>query len=148
MNLNVRLPWDGNGDGIKDLYIASADTDEVLRYDGGTGAFLDVFVSRGAGGLDGPADLEFGPDGKLYVSGFEGNHVLRYDGSTGAFLNVVASGIPGPIGLTFGSNGDLYIESHFGSQVFRYDGSKLSIYSPPILVSNGLIHSEMQNVLA
>ena len=36
---------DGNGDGIKDLYIASADTDEVLRYDGGTGAFLDVFVS-------------------------------------------------------------------------------------------------------
>ena len=28
------------------LYVASFGTDEVLRYDGETGAFLDVFVSR------------------------------------------------------------------------------------------------------
>jgi hypothetical protein len=68
---------DSNADGLPDLYVASAHTDEVLRYDGSTGAFLDVFVAPGSGGLNGPADLAFGSDGKLYVSGFEGNHVLR-----------------------------------------------------------------------
>jgi myo-inositol-1(or 4)-monophosphatase len=34
-----------------------------------------------------------------------------------------------------------------GGQVSRYDGSKFSIYSPPILASNGLIHSQMSKVL-
>lgn len=34
-----------------------------------------------------------------------------------------------------------------GGQISRYDGSKFSIYSPPIVVSNGLIHSQMLNVL-
>ncbi|MEX2137730.1 MAG: Calx-beta domain-containing protein [Pirellulales bacterium] len=130
---------DGNGDGVEDLYIASADTDEILRYDGDTGAFLDVFVSQGSGGLNGPADLEFGPDGNLYVSGFEGNHVLRYDGLTGAFLDEIGSGLAGPIGLTFGSDGALYIASHFGSQVLKYDSSGLSVFVPP--GSGGLIHA-------
>lgn len=35
-----------------------------------------------------------------------------------------------------------------GGQVSGYDGSKLDIYTPPILVSNGLIHSEMKDVLS
>ena len=39
---------DGNGDGIKDLYIASADTDEILRYDGVTGAFWMYSFLRAA----------------------------------------------------------------------------------------------------
>jgi myo-inositol-1(or 4)-monophosphatase len=34
-----------------------------------------------------------------------------------------------------------------GGQVSGYDGSKFSIYSPPILASNGLIHSQMGEVL-
>ncbi|HVF48352.1 MAG TPA: inositol monophosphatase family protein [Pyrinomonadaceae bacterium] len=34
-----------------------------------------------------------------------------------------------------------------GGQVSGYDGSRLSIYSPPILASNGLIHSQMAGVL-
>ena len=37
-----------------DLLVLSNDTNEVLRYDGGTGAFLGAFVSAGSGGLDGP----------------------------------------------------------------------------------------------
>ncbi len=35
-----------------------------------------------------------------------------------------------------------------GGQVSGYDGSKFSIYSPPMLVSNGLIHREMTNILS
>ncbi|MFZ1702053.1 MAG: inositol monophosphatase family protein [Pyrinomonadaceae bacterium] len=34
-----------------------------------------------------------------------------------------------------------------GGQVSYYDGSKFSIFAPPILASNGLIHSQMSSVL-
>jgi hypothetical protein len=39
----------------------------VLKYHGRSGAFLGVFVEEGSGGLQGPWDLRFGPDGDLYV---------------------------------------------------------------------------------
>jgi hypothetical protein len=120
---------DSNGDGVKELYVASADTDEVLRYDGSTGAFLDAFIPTGRGGLNGPADLEFGPDGRLYVSGFEGGHVLRYDGQTGAFLDQIASGLSGPLGLSFGKDGRLYVATQ-GNGVYRYDSLGLNLFVP------------------
>ena len=41
---------DGNADGLQDLYVASGNTDEVIRYDGKTGALIDSFVSSGDGG--------------------------------------------------------------------------------------------------
>ena len=34
-----------------------------------------------------------------------------------------------------------------GGQVSYYDGSKFSIYAPPMLATNGLIHSQMADVL-
>ncbi len=48
--------------------VPSHATDEVLRYNGATGAFIDAFVSSGSGGLDEPLDLDFGFDGNLYVA--------------------------------------------------------------------------------
>lgn len=56
------------------LYVSSFRTNEILRFDGKTGAFLDVFASdnnNGLGrtnGLNGPNGLLFGPDGSLYVT--------------------------------------------------------------------------------
>ncbi len=41
------------------LYVASFGSDEVLRYDGRTGDFIDAFVTVGAGGINGPISLEF-----------------------------------------------------------------------------------------
>jgi myo-inositol-1(or 4)-monophosphatase len=35
-----------------------------------------------------------------------------------------------------------------GGQVSRYDGSRVDIYNPPFLSSNGLIHEQMKHVLA
>jgi len=43
----------------QELYVSSGDTDEVLRYNGTTGAFIDVFVSAMSGGLNGPNFLVF-----------------------------------------------------------------------------------------
>ncbi len=50
------------------MYVANAGTNSILRYDGVTGEFKDVFVLSGSGGLQRPCDLAFGPDGNLYVS--------------------------------------------------------------------------------
>jgi PEP-CTERM motif len=44
------------------LLVSSQDTDQVLRYDGSTGAFLDAFVQVGSGGLDTPTFLIFTPE--------------------------------------------------------------------------------------
>ena len=62
---------------------------EVLRYDGTTGDFIDVFAS--GGGLDIPVHLTFGPDNNLYVTSLL-TGVLRYNGTTGDFIDVFPSG--------------------------------------------------------
>jgi hypothetical protein len=41
------------------LYVNSIQTDQVLRYNGTTGAFLDAFVSAESGGLNFPTFLIF-----------------------------------------------------------------------------------------
>jgi hypothetical protein len=41
------------------IYICSGDTDQVLKYDGVSGAFLNVFVDTAAGGLNQPVSLVF-----------------------------------------------------------------------------------------
>jgi hypothetical protein len=41
------------------IYICSRDTDQVLRYDGDTGAFIDVFIEAGDGELSQPVNLVF-----------------------------------------------------------------------------------------
>jgi hypothetical protein len=121
---------DGNADGTLELYVSSVDTNQVLRYDGKTGAFLDVFVASGSGGLNNPADLKFGPDGHLYVNSFRGNQLLRFNGSTGAFIDVAASGLNGPHGLTIGTDGSFYIANFDGNDVLRYNASGVSVFVP------------------
>ena len=119
---------DANQDSAQDLYIVDRDLDAVLRYDGLTGAFLDTFVPTASGGLNSPADLEFGPDGNLYVSSELSNQVLRYDGLSGAFLGVVASGLAIPFGITFGPDGGLYIGTAGTNEVMRHKDSVLSVF--------------------
>src|SRR5262249_38910680 len=84
-----------------------------LRYDGTTGAFMDVFVPSGSGGLSQANDLHFGPDGHLYISNADKNSVLRYNETTGAFIDTfIAPGSGGlnlANGFTWGADGNLYI---------------------------------------
>jgi len=98
---------------------------KVLRFQGPTGrtpgAFIDVFVSGGTGGLRNVQAAIFGPDGNgdgrqdLYVSNSQNTgigqdkakdgNVKRYDGVTGAFIDTFVSigsgGLNNPSGLTF-----------------------------------------------
>jgi VCBS repeat-containing protein len=109
------------------LYVVSADTDSILRYDSSTGTFIDAFVPTGSGGLDLPWDIAF-HDGDLYVTSNQTNSVLRYNGTTGAFVGEFVSagsgGLEGPRGLLFGDNDELYVTStKEDDAVLRYDAT-------------------------
>ena len=108
------------------LYVSSEQSHHILRYDPATGAFIDVFVTPGHGGLSEPGGMAFGPDGHLYVASGLGDAVLRYDGNTGAFINAFVSpgsgGLDQPYGLVFGPDGHLYVASFSNHEVLRYDG--------------------------
>lgn len=83
----IDLEWGSDGN----LYVTSdVSVGRVLRYQGGTGAFMGDFVVPGAGGLVRPQELQFGPGGALYVDNGVGGRILRYDGQTGGFIDVFA----------------------------------------------------------
>jgi len=130
------------------LYVASFQSDQILRYDGETGDFVDVFAQGDAlpGGLNGPDDIVFGPDGRLYITTqgsvavngsptFPGlpSQVLAYDIETGASSVFIDQPVASPegfgfvslLGIKFGpdcNNGacDVWV-SDFANDIRRYD---------------------------
>jgi hypothetical protein len=138
---------DLNNDGVQDLYVASYNTNQVLAYSGSNGSFLGVFVAAGSGGLNGPHDMHFGPDGNLYVvsSGTSYEQVFRYNGTTGAFMDIpiaTGSGIgPETTFIAFDGEGELYASSQYASEIL-HDGTGplVSLSEPgstPITVNFG-----------
>src|SRR5690349_21734050 len=106
-----------------DLFVSNLEVNDVLEYNGTTGAFVGVFAS--GSGLSAPAGLVFGPNGNLFVTSSNSNEVLEYDGTTGAFITTFASGggLRGPQDLTFGPNGDLFVTSVVTNEVLEYNGT-------------------------
>jgi len=102
------------------LYVADSAHNDVLEYNGTTGAFIKVFAS--GGGLSSPTGITFGPNGNLYVSSDLTNQVLEYNSTTGAYVGVFLSagsgGLSDPHGLIFRGDGDLYVSGgHRGTAV-------------------------------
>jgi hypothetical protein len=64
------------------LLVGTRDADAVLAIDTKSGK-VRTLVAPGAGGLDAPAGMAFGPDGKLYVASRQGKQILRFDAATG-----------------------------------------------------------------
>jgi DNA-binding beta-propeller fold protein YncE len=125
----------------KNIYVANTDGNNVLKFNGTTGAFIGKFVADGSGGLTGPRGVVFGPDGSLYVTSSTSNQVLRYDGTTGAFLGTFVSagsgGLMNPRDLVFGPDGNLYVGSFFTGDVFRYNGTTGTFIDDFIPVGTG-----------
>ena len=73
------------------LYVSSNDysqsgNDQVLEYNGQTGAFITNFVAAGSGGLVRAGALSFGPDGNLYVEDYASGAIKEYSGTNGVFM--------------------------------------------------------------
>jgi sugar lactone lactonase YvrE len=130
------------------LYVSSFGNHRILRYDGATGGFIDVFApNRGGltdiqgGQLANPVGMAIGPNGTLYVSSFNTNSIQNYDVTTGAFIAPFVAddpttldidesgGLFGPTTLLFGpdANGDgsadLYVGSFNTNAVKRFDSA-------------------------
>lgn len=94
-------------------YVASFNTDAVLRYDA-NGAFVDVFVPSGTDGLDGPdIGMTFDRQGQLLVPGYDSNavHVFGPDGAPRAPLMTQADGLLRPRGVAVGDDGRVWVAS-------------------------------------
>ena len=123
ISTSIALDYDGY------LYASNTNTNEILQYNATSGEFVDVFVdANDNGGLDGPKDLLFSPDGKyLFVSSFITNEILQFDGITGEFIKKLVSSYNGDVSnpkyMTFGSDGNLYVSSMDTGQIIRFDGS-------------------------
>ncbi len=108
------------------ILVSSRDTNNVVRYNGTTGALLGVFVAVGSGGLSAPFGLTFGPNGNLFVTSAT-NEVMEYNGGTGAFVrNFVTSasngGLSQPRGLTFKADGNLLVASYGTDEILEFRG--------------------------
>jgi streptogramin lyase len=106
-----------------DLYLASVDNNEVLRYDGRTGTFIDVYAQLDTmGGITG---MVFGPDGALYACTRFSNSVVRItDGGATiqTFVQPGDGGLSRAGGIVFGPDGNVYVTSEDNDSVLRYNG--------------------------
>jgi len=108
-----------------DLLVCDLLGDQVLRYDGTTGAFLGVFAS---GPIDGPEGITVGPDGNVYVASEYSANVTKWSPTgtyLGEFVAPGAGGLAGEQDLEFGPDGNLYVMSHLAlspNSVWKFDG--------------------------
>jgi DNA-binding beta-propeller fold protein YncE len=111
------------------LFVSSG-SNEILEFDGSTGAPVGppVFVNSGGngGGAIDPYGLRF-HQGVLYLASFLYDEVKAFNAATGAFLSTFVTagsgGLVRPTGVDFGPDGDLFVASLDDDAVLRYDGS-------------------------
>jgi sugar lactone lactonase YvrE len=115
------------------LYVSSANTNQVLEYNGTTGAFLGTFVTSGSGGLSGVRGIAFDPSGSyLFVASSGSGQVLKYNAQTGAYVGVAASGLSSPSDVKFGADGLLYVLVQGANRIERFteSGTYVDDYAP------------------
>jgi sugar lactone lactonase YvrE len=130
------------------LYVSCQNTQSIDRFEGPTGPNPGsslpaagqpgaTFVAPASGGLTGPRELIFGPDGNLYVDSVSGPGVgqqfpsnynlgiLEFNGTTGAFIKTFVSSGPNGVqsarGLVFDQDGRLYVADWGTGAILRFD---------------------------
>lgn len=96
------------------LYVGSFFTQQILRYDGLTGDFIDVFVDS----IPTHSDLHWA-EGDLYVAGAGNNRVVaRYDGITGDPIETINIGLTGSYDIAYRDG--LWVLNATTASVARY----------------------------
>ena len=147
------------------IYVASQNTGEILRFSGTTGAPLHApagipggrdglfSILNGPGHASGqPGPLRFGPDGNLYVADFGGSTVRVFNGTTGTeFPTPAVTGLGPPGGLTFAPDGDLYVGNFGTSAIIRVHNGQKSTFiasgTGPILTPSALLFLQNGDLL-
>ena len=103
------------------LYVASALTSQILRFDGQTGDFIDVFASTN---INRAGFIAFRPDGLLYVCNGDGR-ITRHNGTTGEFVDVFAQdpNLSFPVGLAWQGNHVYATDFNAPGNVVRLDAT-------------------------
>jgi DNA-binding beta-propeller fold protein YncE len=108
-----------------DLIVDSAEDNRIYRYDGRTGAYLDIFAPF-TGSLSHPTGIIFSPDGQyFYALSSANNQIIRFDYDGTHAVNPVTlvsdSALGIPVGVVFGPDGNLYVSTLTTNAVLRYD---------------------------
>ena len=128
--INQNLGWPQDIvflDDANTVLISNLSSNQITRYNAGTGAYIDVFAAVPGG----PTRMKIGSDNLLYVLQWNGNgRVLRYqlDGTfVGEFTSV---GVSQSIGIDWDNTGNLYVSSYNGDHVRKFDsnGSDLGLF--------------------
>jgi DNA-binding beta-propeller fold protein YncE len=93
------------------LYVTSQGTNQVLKYNAQSGAFVGVAAS---GALSAPVDVKFGSDGLMYVLNAGNNRILRYNANgvyVDDYIPAGSGGLANATRMAFGPDGDLYMSA-------------------------------------
>jgi len=113
-----------------DFYISSFGTNQLMRFDENSGAFLGVVAD-----VNGPFASQIGFEGDLFVSSHNTGEVLRFDSITGAskgvFIKAHEGGLTNPTAPNFGPDGKVYVGDLASNRVLRYDrdGKFLDVFA-------------------
>ncbi len=109
-----------------ELIVASAGTDELLRYDASSGAFLGLLVTAQSGGLQSPGDAMYGLDGHWWLVSESTGEVLKYDRTSGsfssAFVTAGSGGLGQPGAMISGPANELLLVDRTANRVLHFDG--------------------------
>jgi len=82
------------------LYVTNSDltgagNDQILEYNGQTGAFIKNFASTGTNGASLLSAIVLGPNNNFFVSAYDSSNVLKYNYQTGFVGTFIPSGSGG-----------------------------------------------------
>ncbi len=120
------------------LYVASTGSNQILKYNAQTGAYVGVGASTG---LSAPKDVKFGADGLMYVTSGGNDRLVRFTAG-GAYVDDYvppgSGGMDNPSRLAFGADGNIYVTAVGKSEILRMGRENEAIFTVTLSTPSAL----------